>query len=791
VELARLQQLRLEEQGRKLEEQGRRIEDQVRERDHEIRHLIESHYQQLDKRIEYVLKRLSVKERFKERLYKFLRAVHTLVPKKFREKYRSPYRRFFFDKIFPGKERLVTASPKSPDSAHFTDSAQYEFNPYGHVRLLKNLRVSTIDVDFDVNTIQTAFSFVTTIRNESSNIIDFLKSLKEQTLKPDEIIIVDGGSTDHTIELIENYVNQSALAIKLIKGSNLNIAQGRNIGIREAKNEFIVLSDAGCKLDRNFCKNLVGCFDVSKDVDLAGGIYRSLEVSEFAKYFICDWQSVNWDEFLPSARSIAIKKSLWLRVGGFPEYLTLTGEDTLFDINYRKASGMWIFNRKSIIYWNPPRTEDEAHKLAFHYGKGDGESGIGDFRYYKLLSSYERQGHINADPITAKYFEGFWEGRKKRVGIEIAKRDIRGVVLILSGVPISDSGGGQRGTQMALEFVRRNYKVVFVNIYPSFEKPLKIYFDIDYSLFELYHFNDFFVDDFYDRFQKISAKSLVVMEFPHPLFIPIIDRLKEKSEEIQILYDYIDNWNSSLGGDWYSEEKEKEIINRSDILIASAKKLKEDLEKRSQRQVHLVPNAVNTYLFNDQTNYPRPQDLPYGKPIVIYAGGMWGDWFDWDLLDYCARYLRDFNFVLIGGGAPEERQKNMLGMNDNVFFLGLKPQEELPAYLKYSSVCIVPFKEDDITKYVSPLKVYEYLAMLKPVVATRMEEFRNAPYLFLSRDQNEFLGNIMKASAAPLDKDRLYDFVLKNSWQTRVISISDIISIGRQAGVKKEGRKRY
>jgi len=104
VELARLQQLQLEEQGRKLE-------DQVRERDHEIQHLIESRYQQLDKRIEYVLMRLSIGERLKERLLKLLKTIHKLVPKKFRKKYRSQYRRFFFDRVFPDGQKLGTDAP--------------------------------------------------------------------------------------------------------------------------------------------------------------------------------------------------------------------------------------------------------------------------------------------------------------------------------------------------------------------------------------------------------------------------------------------------------------------------------------------------------------------------------------------------------------------------------------------------------------------------------------------------------------------------------------------------------
>ncbi len=77
----------------------------------EVRHLVESRYQQLDKRIEYVLLRLSLTERVRERFFKLLKTIHRIVPKKIREKYRFPYRRFFFDRVFPDKERFEQTFP--------------------------------------------------------------------------------------------------------------------------------------------------------------------------------------------------------------------------------------------------------------------------------------------------------------------------------------------------------------------------------------------------------------------------------------------------------------------------------------------------------------------------------------------------------------------------------------------------------------------------------------------------------------------------------------------------------
>ncbi len=452
---------------------------------------------------------------------------------KYVHKFLQVWRKEGLKKVF--KKSIKPLTRETKDDGHKRDenhASQSDFNPYDQIKLLKSINVSPIDQNFDLNTISTAFSFITTIRNESSNIIDFLGSIEEQTLKPDEIIIVDGGSTDNTIELAENYVGHSALLIRLIKGSHLNIAQGRNRGIREAKNELIVLSDAGCKLDKNFCKNLVGCFGPFKDADLVGGIYHPLVTSEFAKYFVYDWRGLNWDDFLPSARSLALKKSLVLQMGGFPEYLTLTGEDTLFDINYRKVSSQWVFNKKSIIYWNTPKTENEVYKVAFNYGKGDGESGIGDFRFHKMF--YEQLKHYRYsnktdihNPVERGLFLGYVEGRKNRANIEIDKRNIKGVILFLSEAPFAQPE--TNSVRTALELIAKGYKVAFVNVNPPSSPDQQIWCDTDFTLLELYSARDFDWEEFIERYKRIPERTFVLYPAYQPVLSSIIEKLKAKT----------------------------------------------------------------------------------------------------------------------------------------------------------------------------------------------------------------------------------------------------------------------
>src|SRR5579859_3755003 len=100
-------------------------------------------------------------------------------------------------------------------------------------------------------------SFITTVYNEEQTIGELLDSLLLQSKMPDEIIIVDGGSSDDTVKKIEKI----RLNIKEYQGRFVLISKkgkrsiGRNEAVKQAKGEIIVCSDAGCILDKNWLKN--------------------------------------------------------------------------------------------------------------------------------------------------------------------------------------------------------------------------------------------------------------------------------------------------------------------------------------------------------------------------------------------------------------------------------------------------------------------------------------------------------------------------------------------------------
>jgi glycosyltransferase involved in cell wall biosynthesis len=123
--------------------------------------------------------------------------------------------------------------------------------------------------------------------------------------------------------------------------------------------------------------------------------------------------------------------------------------------------------------------------------------------------------------------------------------------------------------------------------------------------------------------------------------------------------------------------------------------------------------------------------------------------------------------VLIGN-IDEQRKQDVESRHANIRFLGLKLQMQLPAYLHFASVCVIPFKNDNITKYVNPLKVYEYLAMGKPVVSAGLVEVASIPGVVSVADAAHFSAAVREALTAPMDTKSVCAFVEANSWTARV-----------------------
>ena len=226
-------------------------------------------------------------------------------------------------------------------------------------------------------------TLVITLYNEAASIAAFLTSYKAQTAYPQECIVVDGGSTDNTVSILEQFKNnhpQISLTIIIDDTANKKhrkspIAYGRNIGIAQAKHENIITTDGGCILHKDWFKTIAEDL-IKNNRDVIGGIFDIYKVNEFQEkvrdIFIYPISVFRSSNFIPSSRNFGFKKQCWEDVGGYPEDVDFCGEDYLFVLNLKKKYTI-SFNENAIVYWCIPKNKEEAYKNKYSYGFGDGQ----------------------------------------------------------------------------------------------------------------------------------------------------------------------------------------------------------------------------------------------------------------------------------------------------------------------------------------------------------------------------------------------------------------------------------
>lgn len=227
----------------------------------------------------------------------------------------------------------------------------------------------------------TSVSVIMTVYNEAASIVKVLDTLKTQSLKPNEVVIVDGGSSDGTIELIKNWqAANPELPVQLIEKPGANISQGRNLAIQQAQHPIIAATDAGVRLPENWLEKLVEPFD-EPGVEVVAGFFRGdpsphspFEISMAATVLPAP-DDIKPEKFLPSSRSVAFTKNAWQKSGGYPEWLDYC-EDLIFDLNLKQAGYKFRWQPAAVALF-APRASLKAFWLQYYrYARGDGKANL-------------------------------------------------------------------------------------------------------------------------------------------------------------------------------------------------------------------------------------------------------------------------------------------------------------------------------------------------------------------------------------------------------------------------------
>lgn len=223
-------------------------------------------------------------------------------------------------------------------------------------------------------------SLIITVKNESHSIESLLTSIVAQTRLPNEVVIVDGGSTDDTVSKVRVFIKKEKTRNWQVESKQLNISQGRNWAIRLAKHELTAITDAGCILDNNWLKELENCFlsaqKTQKTDVIVAGYYQGDPHSTFEQavvpYVLVMPDQVKADTFLPATRSMLLPKKIWQAVGGFDESLQVS-EDYAFAHAVLKKYGQqqMVFCPTAIVKWRPRSNLKDFYRMIFKMAEGD------------------------------------------------------------------------------------------------------------------------------------------------------------------------------------------------------------------------------------------------------------------------------------------------------------------------------------------------------------------------------------------------------------------------------------
>jgi teichuronic acid biosynthesis glycosyltransferase TuaH len=231
----------------------------------------------------------------------------------------------------------------------------------------------------------------------------------------------------------------------------------------------------------------------------------------------------------------------------------------------------------------------------------------------------------------------------------------------------------------------------------------------------------------------------------------------------------------------HGSKMEPELFAKSDIVVANSAYLA-DLARRHNQHAYDAGQGCDVEDFNLHKVNHVPGDMAgIDSPVIGYLGALISSRLNLALLEKLAAVRKDWNFVLVG---PEDEafKRSVLHRQANVFFPGLKDMKELPAYLSRFDVAINPQLVNEVTIGNYPRKVDEYLAMGKPVVATRtraMEMFEG--YTYFAATAEEYIQQIERAlkENTPEKQEQRARFARSHTWENSVAEISKAIRVVR------------
>jgi len=228
-------------------------------------------------------------------------------------------------------------------------------------------------------------ALVAVMRDEAASIPVWAADLRAQTRLPDEVVVVDDGSRDGSAALLSGALADLGAPVRVLAQSPTGIAAGRNRAVACTSAEVVAVTDLGLGLAPDWLERIAEPFEDDRATQVVAGFYTAVgrDGRVVRRRMWPTLERVDPATFLPASRSVAFTRAAWETVGGYPEWLTLTGEDTWFAAELRRRCPHWAFAPRAVVRWHAPDTLPAYWRKARYWAAGDGESGLFPRSYAK------------------------------------------------------------------------------------------------------------------------------------------------------------------------------------------------------------------------------------------------------------------------------------------------------------------------------------------------------------------------------------------------------------------------
>ncbi len=584
-----------------------------------------------------------------------------------------------------------------------------------------------------------------------------------------EVFAVDNASTDGTPDFLTGAEKKYSNLRVILNQKNWGFAVANNQGLKESTGQYRIMLNNDTVVSRGWATALVRHLahdpalglvgpvtnEIGNEAKIPVGYRRLADMPAWADAWTREHDGEAFELPMLAMFCVAIRRDTLEKVGLLDERF---GVGMFEDDDY---------TRRLKLAGYTVRCARDA--FVHHAGRASFKL-LGDKRYFEIFEQ-------NRALYQEKWGE-MWEPHLD----EVDRRRIPGLRARLAAIT-ADSGVPYDKVAVFLPSIGWNT--------PLLQRPHHlalglarqgwlVFFDCSGSLID--DFADFVQADKNVWLYKGPRGVLETLERPVLWALPYNVTRAARYGRSLLVYDVIDD----LAVFPYNQEtlraNHEQSLADADAVLCVARILLDEA-RRARPDALYLPNAVEYERFveprGDVALDPAFVDLlEAGRPVIGYYGAV-ASWFDANLLAAAARQRTDWSFLVIGKRLLDAPPTAELEKLPNVRFLEPKPYVELPRYLERFTAAMIPFRINDITTATSPLKMYEYFAGGKPVIATPMPECQAFDEVLIVRDAADFSRALDEARRRADDagfRERLRALGKANSWEARVREVGQRLS---------------